>query len=36
MSIDGGQLRVPIDTVGMDMMLEVQAGEEKSLGWRSL
>ena len=29
----GGQLRVLIGTVGMDMMVEVQAGGEKSLGW---
>ena len=36
MSIDRGQLRVPTGTVGMDMMVEVQAGEEKSLGWQSL
>ena len=28
----GGQLRVPTGTVRMDMMVEVQAGEEKSLG----
>ena len=28
----GGQLRVPIGTVGMDMVLEVQVGEGKSLG----
>ena len=32
----GGQLRVPTGTVGMDMMVEVQAGEDKSLGCQSL
>ena len=32
MSIDGGQLRVPTGTVGMDMVLDVQVGKEKSLG----
>ena len=28
----GGQLRVPMGMVEMDMVLEVQVGEEKSLG----
>ena len=32
----GGQLKVPIGMVGMDMMVEIQAGEEKSFGWQSL
>ena len=32
----GGQLRIPTGTVGMDMMVEVWADGEKSLGWQSL